>query len=260
MVQLSSFISAAGVLALAAITEARVVGNHHMATSFEKRGADVTPSAPGPGSVFKAGGQCPMEWGVGTASRWKSMTIDLMTGDNQSMVKVTNVATDIDGTTQSSHTWTCPEVDPNAPVYFYQFTDKNGAHPAWTTRFTIASDTGAVVAAPNPTQPDGSAVPWGIGKLANGSSSSSTSSGSSDSQQSSGSSSSSSNTSSSNGTTSSSGSNGSSNQSSSSSSAPQSSQSSTSGNRSASSGSSSVHVQVGAILSTVAVAMGALLI
>ncbi|PWN33388.1 uncharacterized protein FA14DRAFT_116132, partial [Meira miltonrushii] len=125
----------------------------------------VTPSAPGPGSVFKAGGQCPMEWGVGTASRWTSMTIDLMTGDNQSMVKVTNVATNIDGTTQSSHTWTCPEVDPNAPVYFYQFTDKNGANPAWTTRFTIASDSGAVVAAPNPTQPDGSAIPWGIGKL-----------------------------------------------------------------------------------------------
>lgn len=41
----------------------------------------------------------------------------------------------------------------------------NGANPQWTTRFTIASATGAVTAAQYDTQPDGSAIAWGIGKL-----------------------------------------------------------------------------------------------
>ncbi len=41
----------------------------------------------------------------------------------------------------------------------------NDANPQWTTRFTIASATGAVTAAQYTTQPDGAAIAWGIGKL-----------------------------------------------------------------------------------------------
>lgn len=42
---------------------------------------------------------------------------------------------------------------------------QGGLNPQWTTRFTIASATGAVTAAPYTTQPDGELVAWGTGKL-----------------------------------------------------------------------------------------------
>ena len=54
--------------------------------------ADVTPSEPGPGSVFKAGSTCLVTWLGDTASStiWKNMAIELMSGDNFNMVHVTS--------------------------------------------------------------------------------------------------------------------------------------------------------------------------
>lgn len=36
----------------------------------------VTPTAPGPGEVFTAGGQCSTTWTPATGSSWKNMTIE----------------------------------------------------------------------------------------------------------------------------------------------------------------------------------------
>ncbi|CEH16367.1 hypothetical protein CBOM_06218 [Ceraceosorus bombacis] len=94
-----------------------------------------------------------------------------MTGTNQHMTKLEDIATNIDGTTQTSFSWTCPEVEPYSAIYFYQFTDSDGANPTWCTRFTIASADGSTVPPPNDKQPEGDSIPWGEGKLVNGASS-----------------------------------------------------------------------------------------
>jgi hypothetical protein len=54
--------------------------------------ADVTPSEPGPGSVFKAGQTCRLTWLADTDSTtlWKNMAIELMSGSNLDMVHVTS--------------------------------------------------------------------------------------------------------------------------------------------------------------------------
>jgi len=130
--------------------------------------ADPNPSTPGPGAVYNSGAQCPIAWAADSTGAWKTMNIQLMTGDNLNMIPLTSVAT-VDGTSVSSNTfsWTCPEVIPNAAIYFYQFTSPAANNTLWTTRFAIASDTGVTTPAPNATQPDGKAIPWGDGKLAN---------------------------------------------------------------------------------------------
>lgn len=48
------------------------------------------------------------------------MSIALMTGSNLQMSKLATVATDLDGTssTTSSYEYACPDVSPNAPIYF----------------------------------------------------------------------------------------------------------------------------------------------
>jgi hypothetical protein len=49
------------------------------------------------------------------------MSIELMTGDNQAFVHLSWVTHGLDGTTgDGSYTWTCPTVDPPAPIYFYR--------------------------------------------------------------------------------------------------------------------------------------------
>lgn len=47
---------------------------------------------------------------------------DLMSGSNNNMSIVTNVASELDGTDGSltPYSWTCPEVDPYSTIYFYQ--------------------------------------------------------------------------------------------------------------------------------------------
>lgn len=49
------------------------------------------------------------------------MSIELMTGDNQAFVHLSWVAHGLDGTSgDGTYTWTCPVVDPPAPIYFYR--------------------------------------------------------------------------------------------------------------------------------------------
>ncbi len=52
--------------------------------------ADPTPSAPGPGDVFKQGDQCTITWDADTSGVWKEMNIELMTGNNWEMVHITS--------------------------------------------------------------------------------------------------------------------------------------------------------------------------
>lgn len=130
--------------------------------------ADLTPTAPGPGQSFKAGTNCTIQWNVDQTGTWKNVTIDLMSGSNNNMSFVANVAWDLDGTdpTLTPFNWTCPEVDPYAPIYFYQFTNGVTGNATWTTRFTIASPDGEHFPPTNATQPSGEPIPWGTGTLA----------------------------------------------------------------------------------------------
>lgn len=134
--------------------------------------------------VFREGGTCRASWIPDTsgADTWKSTTIDLMTGSNLQMTRLGTVASGIDGTNPdvTSFNYSCPDVSPNAAIYFLQYTHDDGKDPAWTTRFAIADPNGKTVAPSNANQPQGGspAVPWGEGALVaatNASSSSSTS-------------------------------------------------------------------------------------
>ncbi|KAG6816528.1 hypothetical protein H0H87_005390 [Tephrocybe sp. NHM501043] len=130
--------------------------------------ADAVPSQPGPGIVYKVGGTCHIEWNgdADSTTAWKNMAIELMTGENLGMVHLTTVATGLDGTVSGSFDHICPSVTPNAPIYFYQFSAPGAVNKQWTTRFTIASTTGATTPATNPTQPKtGAPIPWGTGAL-----------------------------------------------------------------------------------------------
>ncbi|KAJ7582100.1 hypothetical protein C8J56DRAFT_832305 [Mycena floridula] len=133
--------------------------------------ADVFPNYPS-GQVLNSGSECKIGWGGDTNATskatgdWKDMTIEFMTGDNFQMVHLTTVATGQDGTADGSYTWTCPEVVPNSAIYFYQFRSPHTDVYQWTTRFTVASDSGATTPPEHATQTDGQAVPWGTGALA----------------------------------------------------------------------------------------------
>jgi hypothetical protein len=52
--------------------------------------ADVTPTDPGPGQVFQAGAACAIAWTPDTTGTWKTLNIELMTGDNINMVHLTS--------------------------------------------------------------------------------------------------------------------------------------------------------------------------
>ncbi|GAA6010146.1 hypothetical protein JCM10207_005638 [Rhodosporidiobolus poonsookiae] len=128
----------------------------------------VTPTAPGGADqVFYAGQTCSFSWDLDSTGSWTTFDVDLMSGSNYEMVNVTRVASEIDGTQSGTYEFQCPEVTPNAPIYFYQFTS-NGQDPQWTSRFTIGGADGSTVDAENPTEPDGQAIPWGIGSLVDG--------------------------------------------------------------------------------------------
>ncbi|KAI4526547.1 hypothetical protein K523DRAFT_310826 [Schizophyllum commune Tattone D] len=131
---------------------------------------NFTPTAPGPGDVFAAGGNCTIQWAADQSGSWNNVTIDLMSGSNNNMSFVANVASGLDGTDASNtpFNWTCPDVDPYSDIYFYQFTNGEDRMDAkWTTRFTISSSSGEVDPPENPTQPDGSQIPWGVGHVSN---------------------------------------------------------------------------------------------
>jgi hypothetical protein len=77
----------------------------------------VTPTAPGPKEVFTARQQCKLSWNLDKTNKWKSFSVDLMSGSNLDMNVVTNVFKGMDGTTgKTSHVWKCPEVDPCSAV------------------------------------------------------------------------------------------------------------------------------------------------
>ncbi|KAF9038684.1 hypothetical protein BJ165DRAFT_1308896, partial [Panaeolus papilionaceus] len=130
--------------------------------------ADVTPSEPGPGDVFRAGQTCPIVWlgDTNSTTDWKDMAIELMTGDNFGMIHITTVATGQDGTVDGRFEWNCPEVNPYSAIYFYQFSSPHTAVKTWVTRFTIASPTGQTTPPANATQPGSNdPIPWGVGAL-----------------------------------------------------------------------------------------------
>lgn len=178
-------------LALRTISLLSVLASISSARQISSRADDLTPTGPGPNDKFKSGGDCVITFEPDTSgsNKWKNLTIDFMTGANQDMTFLTNVATNIDGTSASSSpvTWTCPEVDPPAAIYFYQFTHGNEQGPMWTTRFLITDADGNSVDPPQSKQPgsDGQDIPWGEGKIVGAvSSGSGSSSGSSSSQDS----------------------------------------------------------------------------
>lgn len=131
--------------------------------------ADVTPSEPGPGSSYTAGGDCTITWegDKESTTAWKDMSIQLMTGSNLQMVHITTVATGQDGTVDGRFSYKCPEVNPYSAIYFYQFTAAGTTTKTWATRFTITAPDGSTTPPSNPTQPgNNQPIPWGTGALA----------------------------------------------------------------------------------------------
>ena len=92
--------------------------------------AQVTPTEPGPGDVDNQGAACNIEWTPDATGIWKSLNIQLMTGDNIKMIPLTStnslelskrasfdpflplaVASNIDGTaTPGTFSFPCPAV------------------------------------------------------------------------------------------------------------------------------------------------------
>ncbi|KAG1806754.1 uncharacterized protein HD556DRAFT_1224656 [Suillus plorans] len=131
--------------------------------------AAIEPVSPGPGDVFRSGSPCPISWNTdrsGPTQSWKNATIYLMSGSNGNMSMVTTVVEHLDETNMTSYNWLCPDVAPNAAIYFYQFSN-NGVPTGstWTSRFTIASYSGNTTLPENSKQPDRAPIPWGVGHL-----------------------------------------------------------------------------------------------
>ncbi|KAG6864322.1 hypothetical protein C0991_010478 [Blastosporella zonata] len=141
--------------------------------AFVQALGDVGPNFPA-GDLQTAGQTCHIAWAAGNSS-WTTMSIELMTGPDQSMVHLTTLTAGADGSVAGSYSWTCPQVTPNAAIYFYQFRYPDsgpGYGYEWTTRFPIASSSGQVVKAEHATQSDGTPHPWGNGALVDPSSAS----------------------------------------------------------------------------------------
>jgi len=131
--------------------------------------AIVVPNEPGPGDSFDEGQTCHIGWGGDTSSgsttAWKNMAIELMTGPNEAMIHITTVAQGQDGTVAGTFDYTCPQVTPNSPIYFYQFTAPGTSNYTWTGRFTIAAADGSSTPAQQTEQSDGQTVAYGTGAL-----------------------------------------------------------------------------------------------
>ncbi|KAI9440836.1 hypothetical protein H4582DRAFT_1811769 [Lactarius indigo] len=128
--------------------------------------ADPTPLGPGPGDIFNEGSTCHITWTPDASGVWKTLNIELMTGDNFNMVHLTTVAT-VDGTASpGTFDYPCPAVTLHSAVYFYQFTSPAAPNRTWTGRFAIVDSTGTTVPPPNSVQPNGQQIPWGTGALA----------------------------------------------------------------------------------------------
>lgn len=154
-----------------------MVKRQSSSSSSSSAASAVSPLTPG---LTNEGSPLLIQWDTTTNQAWKSMEIKFMTGSNQNMTELYTVATDVDGTSAGAGKllWTAPNVEPNSGIYFFQFTH-DGEDPTWTTRFAIADTTGAVTAPPNARQPEGPAIPWGVGRIVSAASAASSSSPSS---------------------------------------------------------------------------------
>jgi len=132
--------------------------------------AEMIPTSPDGATVAKIGDQLTTLWTKDTSGEWNNVTIQLMSGDNFQMIPVTTLQTGIDATTLSEYQFTVPDVSPTSKIYFLQFTPNTGnaTQVTWTTRFTIAAADGSTTPPAQQTQPDGQAIPWGVGELAGG--------------------------------------------------------------------------------------------
>ena len=52
--------------------------------------ADINPIEPSDLSVYNVGSNCHIAWNKDTSGQWKTMYIELMTGDNYDMVHLTS--------------------------------------------------------------------------------------------------------------------------------------------------------------------------
>ncbi|OAX36193.1 hypothetical protein K503DRAFT_721793 [Rhizopogon vinicolor AM-OR11-026] len=130
--------------------------------------AALEPLSPGSGDVFRSRSTCTISWDTDFTKTWKNVTIYLMSGSNLNMSLVTPIVEHLDGTDPrlTPFHWRCPDVTPNAAIYFYQFTNnEDWTESAWTTRFTIASPSGSTTPPQNSKQPGGDPIPWGVGHL-----------------------------------------------------------------------------------------------
>lgn len=135
-----------------ATTAAALVSYPILASAF------ASPSTP---ADTKVGAECKLEWTADATGKWTSMTIELMTGDNEPMTHMRTIATDIDATQLTSYTWVCPSVTPNSPIYFYQLSSANDlTNTQWATRFLIA---GADDSSTPATQTATNGALWGLG-------------------------------------------------------------------------------------------------
>jgi hypothetical protein len=48
------------------------------------------PTEPEPGAIYNTGAKCPISWTPDPSGTWKTMYIELMTGDNINMVHLTS--------------------------------------------------------------------------------------------------------------------------------------------------------------------------
>ncbi|KAG0709690.1 hypothetical protein DFH29DRAFT_792802 [Suillus ampliporus] len=125
--------------------------------------ATIEPVSPGPGDVFRSGSPCPIYWDTNPTQTWNDTAIYLMSGSNLDM-SIVEIVVEHLSEIDREFTWTCPNVTPNAAIYFYQFTNnKDLSGSTWTSRFTIASHSGATTPPENSKQPGGDPIPWGVG-------------------------------------------------------------------------------------------------
>ncbi|EPQ29079.1 uncharacterized protein PFL1_03368 [Pseudozyma flocculosa PF-1] len=164
--QLFSLSSALVALAGLASVSASSSGSRH--PKFVARQAAGDAPVPLTPNQVNEGQPLLIQWTPTTNDAWKSMEIKFMTGSNQHMTELATIASKVDGTAAGGGKlqWTAPAVNPNAKIYFFQFTH-NDQEPTWTTRFAIADASGKVVDPPEANQPEGGspAIPWGTGAI-----------------------------------------------------------------------------------------------
>jgi len=107
------------------------------------------PTLPGPSDTPAAGSQCMIQWTADPTGKWTNMNIELMTGPNAEMIHMRTIGT-VNAVTNTSYTWTCPQIVPPAPIVFYQFSDQvDPSNTLWTGRFTITNTDGTSQPAPS---------------------------------------------------------------------------------------------------------------